>query len=140
VDTWLVESANLELVQSIYAAWERGDLGSAEWAHPQIEFVIDGGPTPGTWTGLAGMAAAMRELLSAWRELSVEVEEYRELDGERVLVFHEYVARGKTSGLELGKMRAEAAGLFELHGGMVTRLVFYFDRAEALADVVPVDM
>ena len=86
------------------------------------------------------MAAAMRELLSAWRELSVEVEEYRELDGERVLVFHEYVARGKTSGLELGKMRAEAAGLFELHGGMVTRLVFYFDRAEALADVVPVDM
>ena len=41
-------SANLDLVRSIYAAWERGDRSSVEWAHPEIEYELVGGPAPET--------------------------------------------------------------------------------------------
>ena len=79
-------STNLDLVRSILAAAEQGDYSSADWAHPEIEFVVADGPTPGSWTGVAGMAEGFRHFLSTWEEYRVEGEEFRELDDERVLV------------------------------------------------------
>jgi len=79
-------SENLGLVRSIYSAWERGDFGSAEWADPEIEFVIADGPDPGRWDGLAGMAMAFRDRVSVLADFRPEAEEFRNLDDERVLV------------------------------------------------------
>ena len=62
-------------------------------------------------------------------------EGFRELDDGRVLKFHSYSGRGKTSGMEIGQMGAKGADLFEIHNGKVIRLVIYFDRAHALADL-----
>jgi ketosteroid isomerase-like protein len=129
-------SANLELVRSIFAGWERGDfVGSTDWVDPEIEYVIADGPNPGRWTGLAGLWEGFRHFLSTWEELRVEVDEYRELDGERVLVLHHFSGRGKTRGLELGQMRPRTANLFQLRGDKVTRLVAYYDRERAFADL-----
>ena len=67
-------STNVDLVRSIFAAWERGDFSSADWADPEIEFAV---PTdgPGRWTGVARMAEANRDFLAcgmtgAWKRRS----------------------------------------------------------------------
>ncbi len=129
-------SANLELVRSLFGAWERGDYSPAEWADPEIEWVIADGPAPRSWTGVAGMVEGWRDFLSAWDEWRSRVEGYRELDDERVLVLNQYSGRGKTSGLEVGQIQAQGgATLLQVRGGKVTRLVIYFDRERAFVDL-----
>jgi ketosteroid isomerase-like protein len=81
------------------------------------------------------MAQGARADLEVWEGFRGEVEDYRELDGERVLVLVDYSGRGKTSGLELGQMRAKGAEVFHMRDGRVTRLVVYWDRERALADL-----
>jgi ketosteroid isomerase-like protein len=127
---------NLDLVRSITAAWERGDYSNVEWADPEIEYLVVDGPSPGTWTGLAGMADGWGDFLRAWEhEFHCVVEEYRELDGERVLVLQHFGGRGKASGVEVTQMTGKGATLFHLRDGKVTRLVLCFDRERASADL-----
>jgi ketosteroid isomerase-like protein len=126
---------NVEIVRSIYAAWGRGDFRSVQWAHPEIEFVIDAGPASGSWNGLAAMAETWRSFLSTWENYRTEVEEYRDLDDERILVLLHVVGRGKASGMELGEMRTKAANLFHVRDGKVTKLVLYQDRERGLAEL-----
>jgi ketosteroid isomerase-like protein len=126
---------NVEVVRSIFAEWGRGDFSSADWAHSEVEFVVGDGPTRGSWTGVAAMAGAWREALSAFEELRCEADEYRVLDDERVLVLMHFSGRGKTSGLELGDVHMTGANLFRVHGSKVTKLVIYWDRERALADL-----
>jgi ketosteroid isomerase-like protein len=128
-------SANLDLVRSIVADWERGDYRSAEWAHPEIEFVFADGPSPGAWTGVAGMTEAWRDFLNAWENFRLASEGFRDLDGEGVLVPYHFSGRGKTSGLEIGQMQTKNASLFHVSDGRVTRLVLYWDRERAFADL-----
>jgi ketosteroid isomerase-like protein len=128
-------SANLDLVRSICEARERGDYSSAEWADPDIEYVMADGPTPGTWRGRTEMAAGVRDFLSAWDGFRVEVDGYRELEGDRVLVLYRFHGRGKSSGLELDDTGTKGADVFHLRDGTVTRIVHYWDRERASADV-----
>jgi hypothetical protein len=81
-----MSSTNLDLVRSIYAGWERGDWSSVEWADPEIELVFADGPGRGGWRGLAAMAEGWGDFLGNWEDWRIVVEEYRELDDERVLV------------------------------------------------------
>jgi ketosteroid isomerase-like protein len=127
--------ANLDLVRSIYADWERGDYSNAEWADPDIEFVLADGIDPGQWTGRAAMWEAWGGRLSAWEQHRAQVDEYRVLDDERVLAVFHVAAHGKTSGVDLGQMRSTGANVFHVRDGKVAKLVVYLDRDRALADL-----
>jgi ketosteroid isomerase-like protein len=126
-------SSTLDLVRSIFAAWERGDFRSVEWADPAIEYVIIGGPEPGNWNGVPEMERAWRSVLSAWEDFRAEALDYQELDGDRVLVFVGRRMRGKASGVQLAD--TNEAGVFHISDGRVSRLVLYWDRDRALADL-----
>jgi hypothetical protein len=115
-----MSSANLDLVRSIYADWERGDFSAAEWAHPDIEFAIADGPDPRSWTGLAEMSVAWRGRLEIWESYSVEPVKFRELSGDRVLVVNRPHGRGKASGVD-GDQMGSGASLFHPRGGNVTK-------------------
>ncbi|HVS29573.1 MAG TPA: nuclear transport factor 2 family protein [Solirubrobacteraceae bacterium] len=128
-------SENVELARLLFAAWERGDYSSAEGVHPDVEYVIADGPSPGTWKGLDGLVEGWRDFLSAWENFRGQAEEYRELDDQRVLVLTTFTGRGKKSGVELGHMRAKGAVVCHIHDGRVTRQVLYLDRQRALADL-----
>ena len=120
-------SANLELVRSICADWERGDYSRTDWQHPEIEFVFADGPTPGTWTGAAGITEAWGEFLNVWENWRAEAQEYRELDDERVLVLLRPSARGKASGIEISDTQAMAPTVFHIREGKVTKIVISFE-------------
>ena len=123
----------LDLVRSIYAGWELGDFRSVEWAHPQIEFEYADGPEPGRWTGVDAMSARYAEWLRGWKDFRAAPERYFAPDERRVLVFVHNTARGRASGLEVD-LRS-VANFFEVDRGKVVRLVLYWDRERALAEL-----
>ena len=131
----MTDSANLDLVRSIYAAWERGDFSSTEWADTDIEWVSLGGPYGESATGLPERAEGFRGFLSIWDRYRIEADEYCELDSHRVLVLVQDSGRGRASGLDLGSIKGERAMLFCVRDGKVTKLVVYWDRDRALADL-----
>jgi ketosteroid isomerase-like protein len=132
----MMASANVELVRSFGAAWERGDFpGMAERVHPTIEFVTADGPDAGVVIGLESVERGWREYLSMWKDYRWAVEEVRELAGERVLVLGHLSGRGKTSGLDLGELPPGVAAVFHVHDGKITKIVRYWDRDRADADL-----
>lgn len=127
-------SAHLELVRSIYSEWETGDYRSSDWADPDIEVVFVEPFDLGTWRGLDGMREGWRRYLGTWDEFRTGVDEYVEVDDERVLVLNHFSGRGKVSGLEVSSVHAKGASLFHVRNGKVVKLVLYGNREGALKD------
>ena len=129
-------SANLDLVRSVYADWERGDyFTSTDWADPEIEFVVMDGPNPGALRGVAALGDNWREFQGAWEDYSLKAEDYRQLDDERILVMTRLSGRGKASGLEVTQTGSRAATIFTVRKGQVRKLVVYWDGDRALTDL-----
>jgi hypothetical protein len=130
-------SENLDLVRSLYRDhFERGEFfGRAEWAHPEIECVIVDGPAHDSGIGVAGMARVWKGFLAAYDDFLATVEEYREIDAQRILVLLRFSGRGKASGLEIGSMSTRNASVYDIDGGLVRRLALYWDRERAFADL-----
>jgi ketosteroid isomerase-like protein len=125
-------SANLDLVRSIYADWERGDFRSVGWADPEIEWIRRDALEGEVTKGLATVGEAWRTWLTAWRDYRVEASEFRDLDGDRVMMLGRMSGRGRLSD---AVVETEIVNVFHIRDGKVIRLVMYGNRNRALADL-----
>jgi hypothetical protein len=81
------------------------------------------------------MARVWGEMLEAFEELSVEAEQYLPLDRQRVLVLMHNKGRGKSSGVDVARIAAKSANLWEVRNGEVTKLAIYWSRERALDEL-----
>ena len=121
--------ADRELFGRIFEEWQRGEFWNPAPYAEDVVFVRSG-PDGGEYHGLAGLAQAWRDFLSAWEDFRIE--------GERVVAGHPGVyvlllqlrGRGKGSGLQID---AEVANLVHVRHGRIDRLEMFWDRDAALS-------
>ncbi|HEX8645436.1 MAG TPA: hypothetical protein VF715_00955 [Thermoleophilaceae bacterium] len=100
------------LVRAVYREWERGDFSSREWATPAFELVLADGPNPGAFRG-DDVARAWGDMIAMWDDFRAVAEMVR----------------------DLGDMLTRGANVIHVRDGKVTRLVAYFNRDQALAEL-----
>jgi ketosteroid isomerase-like protein len=117
---------NVEIILSVYDRVARGE-GAADLFHPDVEWSM---PHPGGEAhGLAELGTFWRDYEATWEDREIELEDVRELDGERVLVLFTERARGRASGVET---QASPGAIWTLRDGKIAGFRAWIDRADAL--------
>jgi ketosteroid isomerase-like protein len=120
---------NVEIVRSIYAAWERDGFPTrSELLDPEIEYVNPvGAVEPGTRRGLEAFHRAVQKVLEGWETWQMEPEAF-ESAGDQVAVVVRYRARGRESGVEV---EGRESALWTLRDGRVVRYAWFHGPADA---------
>lgn len=124
---------NVEVVRTIYDAYERGDYPAAfECFHEDIEWF---GPPDISNSGFARGHAGVRHSLStwvgSWDEYHFELRELIDA-GDQILAVGWHRGRGKGSGVEVSE---EIFSVWTLHVGEVVRQRMFRDRVQAFEAV-----
>jgi ketosteroid isomerase-like protein len=127
-----MSEADFEVIRQAWAGFSRGDVaGLLENLDPDIEVVPFGAKMEGKlYRGHQGVQDWWQhEILANWEVFETLPEEFRRV-GDRILVFGRWVARGKTSGVDL---QVPATWIVDMREGKIARWQTYTDRGEALA-------
>ncbi len=125
---------DFEVIRRAWADFSRGDIdGGLENLDPDIEVIPFGASMEGrAYRGHDGVRDWFeREITPNWRVFETRPEEFRRV-GDRILVFGNWVARGRTSGVDLD---VTATWIVEVRDGKILRWQTYTDRAEALDEL-----
>jgi ketosteroid isomerase-like protein len=122
---------NVEVVKALFAAFADRDFeAAAKVLDPSVEVrpAIVGGPEGVVYHGPDGMRQFWDDVDDAWAEFRITPEEFRELDGE-ILVLGRAFARGRGSGITLD---AEAAWIAGLRNRRIVDFQSFSSQPEAL--------
>jgi ketosteroid isomerase-like protein len=125
---------NVEVVRTVYTAWNRGDRETAlGLAHPEI--VIDASRrvfNPTTYVGMEGARRMLADMDEVWEQFHTELDELLDAD-DRVVVIGRLIGKGRASGVEVEQ---PIAGVWTVHDGLIVRgELGYTDPKEALEAV-----
>ena len=124
---------NVELIRHVFEMWNRGDL--AAWGlmhHPDVVVIPPDGWPEGEQVQSRDewLAQAMR-LTDSWEDQRIEIQTMRDA-GDTVVVVFDWITRGKGSHIDLV---SEMACVATVRDGLIARLAYFLDRAEALTAV-----
>ena len=127
-----MSTANIEVVHAVAETFNRRDLDAfLELLDPEIEWIPIMAALEGrVYRGHDGVRRWIDDLSVDWDVFETHQEEFREVAGDRVLVFGRWHARARGSRVELEN--EQASWLMSLRDGKVTRLQTFTVRGEAL--------
>jgi ketosteroid isomerase-like protein len=127
-----MSQGNVETVRSLTEAFNARDLDRyyVEFFDPEVEWrtsVED--PDAAIHRGLRAYQRYLEQWIEGFDGLRADVEEYVDVDDDRVLTWSRFSGRGRTSGVPADWYLAI---IFTIRDGKVVRGEEYFDRDEAL--------
>ena len=126
----VMSEREIEIVRSVVAAWDRGDVDEMErWIAADAELRPLRAQLEGTvYRGPEGLRELWDDLNADWEDLKLPVDELREV-GDKVLALGRLVARGRASGIDL---EVPIGQLWEVRDGRVVGMVAYSDPEDAV--------
>jgi ketosteroid isomerase-like protein len=130
-----VSEENVEIVLASFRAYIAGDLDRvlASWA-PDIEVLPDAAvfPEAEPLRGREAFLQWLEEIATAWVREEVEVCEAFAVPDGRVVLRQMWGGVGRTSG---ARMLSSVTAIWTVRSGLMTRVEYHFDHAEALKAV-----
>jgi ketosteroid isomerase-like protein len=126
-----MSEADFEVIRQAWAAFSSGDVeAQLLFLDPDVEIVPFGASMEGkSYRGHDGVRHWFHhEIDPNWTEFRTIPEEFRRVD-HRILVFGQWIASGRTSGVRLN---VAATWIVEVQDGKIVRWQTYTDRDEAL--------
>jgi ketosteroid isomerase-like protein len=127
---------NVEIVQSAFDAWDRGDTEAILAVCDETIVVVQAAEVPGVpamQSGHSGVLEAFELWPGYWDDFRIEI--LRSFDlGEQVVVTTDQSGRSKDTGIEV---TAQFTFLFTLSDGKITEWRIFLRESEALEAVRP---
>lgn len=126
-----MSAENVEVVRQFAGHWVSGEwAGLEDLVDPDVEqhSTIGGLEQGRVLHGLAEIRRDYELVEESWDEHRMEVDDVIDA-GDRVVLLHREYQRGRGSGVEL---QIEAAVVFDLRDGRISRIQGYLDRGAAL--------
>ena len=120
---------NVEIVRSLYAAFEAGGFDAAlEFLDPEIIWEdLDALPDAGTFHGYDQLRESIGQFYDAWSDLTLAPEELIDA-GDSVIVAHRWRATGKSSGTPIDTL---VWNVMTVRNDKVVRRRAFLDRSQA---------
>jgi len=124
-------TTNEEVLRRLHDAFARGEIEEAHATlHPEVEIQDHDIPdAAGGYRGHEGFDRWVEQNAEGYGDFAVEVEDVIDAGHDRLVALVKLRARGRASGIELERLDGV---VYEFSGGLICRIDYYNDRAEAL--------